>query len=431
MSDLALNSPIKDIPSIQICNLKLGGGPPRFSCSDVADFIDQNDEFVVFGASQGGRTLKKTLEQRDKQIVCFLDNDREKAGTIVDGRLVHHPSTFDYIDRKILIASYWTAEIATQLVRDHGQQSCRDFVPLYHYFCDVEPSASGEQAVGEPFYHYYQKHISEFSKVFELLGDERSRQILQKIVMFRCHAFEPHHLQLEDFPYQAMQFKNHLASVLCTSEKLLHRIPDAGFRYPISQALVTTPYSYLNLITPKNKEGIIDAGAFDGDTAGMFALMSPNSSVYSFEPVQRLYAKLVGLSQVLTEIKPVHAAVWDRSGQIGFQENTLTPQMSGVSDTTAACSVRATSLDDFIENDGQGKIDFVKMDIEGAELHALKGAENLIKTSKPDLAICIYHKPEHLWRIPLWLKETLPQYHIYIDHKSHGLTESVCFASVN
>ena len=52
---------------------------------------------------------------------------------------------------------------------------------------------------------------------------------------------------------------------------------------------------------------------------------------------------------------------------------------------------------------------FIKMDIEGAELDALRGAERTIRSNSPKLAICAYHKPSHLWELPNFaLKSIFP-----------------------
>ena len=71
-----------------------------------------------------------------------------------------------------------------------------------------------------------------------------------------------------------------------------------------------------------------------------------------------------------------------------------------------------------------------EMDVEGAEMEALAGSEILLKDRKPDLAIAIYHKARHLWEIPLFLKDIVPEYNIYIDHKYGAADESICFATV-
>jgi len=74
---------------------------------------------------------------------------------------------------------------------------------------------------------------------------------------------------------------------------------------------------------------------------------------------------------------------------------------------------------------------FIKMDIEGAELEALKGAKRIIKTYKPDLAICVYHDPIHLVEIPLYLKELVPEYKFYLrKYGEQALTELVLYATV-
>jgi hypothetical protein len=72
---------------------------------------------------------------------------------------------------------------------------------------------------------------------------------------------------------------------------------------------------------------------------------------------------------------------------------------------------------------------FIKMDIEGSELEALKGAKNTIKNQKPRLAISVYHKPEDIFEIPLYLKELVPAYKFYLRHDCLvNLTETVLYA---
>ena len=70
----------------------------------------------------------------------------------------------------------------------------------------------------------------------------------------------------------------------------------------------------------------------------------------------------------------------------------------------------------------------IKLDVEGAELESLKGAEKTILRDKPKLAVCIYHKPEDLTQIPLYIKNLVPEYKLYIRHHSNRFTETVLYA---
>lgn len=68
------------------------------------------------------------------------------------------------------------------------------------------------------------------------------------------------------------------------------------------------------------------------------------------------------------------------------------------------------------------------MDIEGAEMEALKGAENILKRDKPKLAICLYHKREDMWEIPYLIKSIKPEYKFFIRHYSNYEGETVLYA---
>ena len=71
---------------------------------------------------------------------------------------------------------------------------------------------------------------------------------------------------------------------------------------------------------------------------------------------------------------------------------------------------------------------FIKMDIEGMEIDALRGAENLIRMHHPQLAICVYHDMSHIWRIPLLLREFYSGYRFYLRNYQYMGLETVVYA---
>jgi hypothetical protein len=71
---------------------------------------------------------------------------------------------------------------------------------------------------------------------------------------------------------------------------------------------------------------------------------------------------------------------------------------------------------------------FIKMDIEGAEIEAIHGSADIIQSDKPDLAISIYHKIEHLWRIPMLLKSLNRNYKFYLRSHEHYNQETILYA---
>lgn len=68
------------------------------------------------------------------------------------------------------------------------------------------------------------------------------------------------------------------------------------------------------------------------------------------------------------------------------------------------------------------------MDIEGAELNALKGGEKLIRKYKPKLAICVYHKPEDIFELPQYLLQLNPDYKFWIRKYGQFYTDMVLYA---
>lgn len=86
------------------------------------------------------------------------------------------------------------------------------------------------------------------------------------------------------------------------------------------------------------------------------------------------------------------------------------------------------NIDSLVEDGTIERVDFIKMDIEGAELGALKGAARSIKRFMPKLAISIYHKPRDMVEIPLYIHDLGLGYRLFIDHYTIFDGETVVFA---
>ena len=147
--------------------------------------------------------------------------------------------------------------------------------------------------------------------------------------------------------------------------------------------------------------------------------------VYAFEPDPENYKvcqrnkEKYHFSQA--EILPFGA--WSEDTTLHF--TALGSGISRVSDIgEVAVPVRA--IDHVIPLEEQ--ITFIKMDIEGSELEALKGARETIQRCKPKLAICIYHKPEDMTEIPLYIHSLVPEYKFYVRHHSNCFSETVLYA---
>ena len=84
-------------------------------------------------------------------------------------------------------------------------------------------------------------------------------------------------------------------------------------------------------------------------------------------------------------------------------------------------------MDDHLRDE---PVSFIKMDIEGAEMSALRGAEQLIRRDHPDLAVCVYHSISDLFEIPLYIHSLVPEYRLYLRHHTPVFCETVCYAVI-
>lgn len=175
----------------------------------------------------------------------------------------------------------------------------------------------------------------------------------------------------------------------------------------------------------KAHEVFVDGGCYDGENSRMFVKWADNSkkTIYAFEPDEKNFRTC---QCILEEINDVPFALipkglWSKETALDFcakaNEGSRFAEGGGV-------HIPVTSLDAAIDE----KVTFIKMDIEGAEYEALRGAENLIRRCKPKLAISIYHKVEDIWELPQLILSFHPEYTFYLRHYSLSSEETVLYA---
>jgi FkbM family methyltransferase len=175
---------------------------------------------------------------------------------------------------------------------------------------------------------------------------------------------------------------------------------------------------------------VLDGGACWGDTALYFAdRVGKVGQVYCFEVDPdnlRILDRNLAMNPALRQhidVSPL--ALWDKSGQtLGYVQQG--PGTRTSEPVTGEETVTTIAIDDFVASRGLSRVDLIKMDIEGAELRALRGADQTLRRFRPKLAISAYHKPEDLYELPQYLVEH--GYEIYLHHYTTHHEETVLFA---
>jgi len=173
----------------------------------------------------------------------------------------------------------------------------------------------------------------------------------------------------------------------------------------------------LNLDVFKNKGHRVcfDLGAFIGDSAFVISKKFTKSKVFAFEPDPAnisFLRKNISLNGLEGRIYPVEAGVGLKDGMFELVVGGEGSRIVGIKtkEMKNTVKVKVASIDNFVKKNKIDKVDFIKMDIEGAEFDALRGAVVTLKRDKPDLLVAIYHKGEHFFEIPSWLKKQVPEY---------------------
>ncbi|MGE7090248.1 FkbM family methyltransferase [Lysinibacillus sp. NPDC048646] len=351
--------------------------------------IQASDSIVIFGAGSYGEDFAKNFHSLGFKILYFIDNDSKKWGeTINDIPVISPQRLLEIYDEKILvlICSTWHSEIKEQLISMGINRSIViDFVTYYQIHYKLRNYA-------QSFEEYFYEKLENFNKLHDLWFDNDSKQTFEQLLAYRVTGN-----------------------------------PSCLLNSPFSQY-------YHPVILPKQGDIIIDGGAFIGDTAKPFNdYLSSNCKIYSFEPSKNNFMRLHDTikENKLTNVIPIQAGLGIESNELYMDtiEGSVNPGYTILD--KGAEKVKVTTIDEFVLENGLQSVDLIKLDIEGSELDALKGAYQSIRRFRPRLQICLYHKPEDLIEIPLYLNEQFKDlgYKFYLGHHTDCFLETVLYAA--
>jgi FkbM family methyltransferase len=289
---------------------------------------------------------------------------------------------------------------------------------------------------------------------YSLLEDEYSKKMLVEVFAYKILGHRRFKLSVNNCEYAK---KLNIAQSLIVGNESIEvgsmgwslRKLDLGnigynlklFYLPLGISIIFMHKQYeYNKINPaiKVKKGnyVIDAGGCWGETALYFAQeVGESGKVFTFEFIPsnlRIMERNFDLNGALKDrINIVKNPIWQHSGKkIYYTDNGPGSSVSEEKLSEKAVEISTLALDDFFLEKKLPRVDFIKMDIEGSELEALKGAEGLMKKYRPTLAISIYHKPEDYYQIIEYVNSLDLGYRFYLDHFTIHQEETVLFAVV-
>lgn len=335
----------------------------RARAASAFDDIAGDAPIVLFGAGGLGKRTAAALTALGRAPVAFADNDPARAGSSLDGLpvLLTQDAIARYGESAVFVVAVWRSP-ATERMSDRidrlralGAKRVTSFATLgWKYPEKFLPY----YAIDLP--HQVLEARDDVMRAFELLADEPSRREYVAHMRLRLHL---------DF---------------------------AG----LGDVAPETEYFAPDVFRLRDDERFVDCGAFDGDTVRSFLGVLPGFAgrVAAFEPDATSFARLTSWrdqlpAEVRDRIELTHAGVGARRERVAFNDGGGTGSSVG----TGAGQIDVVPLDEAVL---AMRPTLVKVDTEGYEPEVLLGARTLITAQAPTLALCVYHRQDHPWRIP-------------------------------
>ena len=167
---------------------------------------------------------------------------------------------------------------------------------------------------------------------------------------------------------------------------------------------------FLEGFTPTAGDIAIDGGAYDGSTALAFAKCG--AKVFAFEMDATNYKNCSARIGKNFDITLENMGLSDTEGTANYNSGGTGSRKTPNGTLTA----QFIDLDTYVARKNLPRVDYIKLDIEGAELDMLHGAAQTITRCKPKMAISAYHQIDDLWVLALYIKSLRPDYEFEFRH---------------
>lgn len=334
------------------------------SAKPFAKVLADRKETILYGAGNVGRDVRHVLSRHGIRIPSVLDRNAT-PGAQWDGLPLLKPEEGPRDQGLPVIITIFNRGVDVSEVE--AKLESLGYGPVIS-FVDFHASFPGE--LGDRFWltdrETYARHEAPIAAAAELFQDETSRTLFDGLMSFRRSG-----------DYRSLP-KPRLTEI----------------QYLPSDLPGWPPIRPLRLV---------DGGAYDGDSLVAFERAGqPIEAAAAFEPDLESFGRLAGGARSQLSTWPFELTLWpcglgSRTGLLPFRSGLGEASRAGVAGDAL---VPFVALDDALVN---FRPNLIKLDVEGSETEALEGAARLIRRHRPGLAVCVYHRPGHLWEIPLLL----------------------------
>jgi FkbM family methyltransferase len=328
--------------------------------------------------------------------------------------------------------------------------------PLFHPWGHAlpDPAHAGERLAAQLGI------LDRCTTLWRRLGDDRSRELFLRFLAYR--ALGPAHVRLQ---HKALDYRRAVVelSAKAIAEAGVLGVPGlplewhfhvydmtpAGYplrvigqQLPLASTFVLSQYAYRDLEVgafPRPGDVALDVGGCWGDTALWLAHhVGEQGQVHTFEPTPR-NRQLLQRNLALNPHVAPRVTVWEDplapvAGEAVWVRDTVSAgaQMQGelpAADPHGRESVelRTETIDALVARGAMPRVDFLKIDVEGADVGVLEGAAQTLVEQRPRLALACYHKPDDLVRIPDLVAELGLAYRWYLQCSTMTPVDTVLF----